>query len=309
MNKFKNNKIDILGVKIDQITTEAVLDKIKNFLESNSGHYIATVNPEMIIAAQKDKKFQEIINNADIAIADGIGILFAAFFLNSKIKKLKINPVVKFAYPFTRFSSILSVETINNINLFIYNLIIYICMLFIFPLAYIAKLPKPIPERIAGIDLIDKICEVDFIRKKRIYLLGGGKGIAEKSANILKKKYSYLNIVNSEMGIQYQYNFKKENTELINRINRVKPDILFVAFGAPKQEKWIAENLEKIPSVRLAIGVGGSFDFISGRVKRAPKIVRRIGLEWLWRFLLQPWRAKRIFTATIVFGWKVFWNG
>lgn len=69
-------------------------------------------------------------------------------------------------------------------------------------------------------------------------------------------------------------------------------DILFVAFGSPKQEIWIAENLDKLP-VRVAIGVGGAFDFVSGKVKRAPVWVRKIGLEWLFRLILQPWRIKR----------------
>ena len=75
--------------------------------------------------------------------------------------------------------------------------------------------------------------------------------------------------------------------------------------GAPKQEKWIAENLKKMPDVKLAIGVGGSFDFISGKVQRAPEFMRTLGFEWLWRLIIQPWRIKRIFNAVVVFPWLV----
>jgi N-acetylglucosaminyldiphosphoundecaprenol N-acetyl-beta-D-mannosaminyltransferase len=77
--------------------------------------------------------------------------------------------------------------------------------------------------------------------------------------------------------------------------------LLFVAFGSPRQETWIAKNLPRIPNVKRAIGVGGSFDFLSGRVRRAPRWLQRIGLEWFWRLLVQPWRAGRIVTATIRF--------
>ena len=80
---------------------------------------------------------------------------------------------------------------------------------------------------------------------------------------------------------------------------------MFVAFGAPKQEFWIDEFLPKMPSVKLAMGVGGAFDFISGKAKRAPKIYQNLGLEWLFRLINEPWRAIRIFNATIRFVYNV----
>ena len=252
-NKFiAMNKIDILGVKIDKLTLSQVLNKIDQFLKSDKQHYIATINPEMIVEAQGDEEFKKILNNADISVADGAGILRAA--------------------------------KLNGASL----------------------------EKISGVDLIAEICGADFIRNKKIYLLGAGDRIAEKATNVLKKKYSGLNIVGAEAGIQYpisniQYlpELEKQNIKLINRINKAKPNILFVAFGAPKQEKWIAENLKKMPSVKLAMGVGGAFDFISGRVKRAPKFIQKLGLEWLWRLFVEPWRMKRIYNATVKFSWLV----
>jgi N-acetylglucosaminyldiphosphoundecaprenol N-acetyl-beta-D-mannosaminyltransferase len=84
-------------------------------------------------------------------------------------------------------------------------------------------------------------------------------------------------------------------------------DILFVALGSPWQEKWIYQNLKNLPSVKIAMGVGGSFDFIIGKIKRAPKIFRILGLEWIWRLIKQPWRWKRIFNAAIVFPFKFVW--
>ncbi|MEA3272166.1 MAG: WecB/TagA/CpsF family glycosyltransferase, partial [Patescibacteria group bacterium] len=93
-----------------------------------------------------------------------------------------------------------------------------------------------------------------------------------------------------------------DRENLLAKINFARPDIIFVAFGHGKQEKWIAENLNKLPSVKIAMGIGGAFDFISGKAKRAPTIFQRAGLEWFWRLIKEPQRYKRIYNATIKFG-------
>jgi N-acetylglucosaminyldiphosphoundecaprenol N-acetyl-beta-D-mannosaminyltransferase len=269
---LKNNaiieamKVNILDIKIDKITFQEVLNKIEFFLESENSHYIVTVNPEMVISAQKDEKFKNILNKADISVPDGIGVLWASKFLSNK-----------------------HCYTVTLLKLFISGLSL------IFYPKYCRQI---LPERISGVDLIYKICQKFQNSDYSIFFLGAENGVAEKTAQKLKEKFPNLKIAKAESGI-------KKNSKLIENINQVKPDILFIALGAPKQEKWIAENLEKIPSVKLAIGVGGAFDFISGKIKRAPKFMRRLGLEWLWRFIFQPWRAKRIFTATVIFVWKV----
>src|SRR3989338_5352072 len=92
-----------------------------------------------------------------------------------------------------------------------------------------------------------------------------------------------------------------DNRVIIEHINAVKPEILFVALGHGRQEKWIYENFEKLPSVKLAMGVGGAFDFFAGRIRRAPKLLRSVGLEWLWRLILEPRRYGRILNAVLVF--------
>jgi len=143
--------------------------------------------------------------------------------------------------------------------------------------------------------------------------LGGEEGIAEKTGEALKKKYLDLKIVGAKEGPHFEFrisNFEFLNNDqnpndkfqnIIDDINRTKPDILFVAFGSPKQDFFISQLLNRLPSVKLAMGVGGAFDFISGKTKRAPEIWRELGLEWLYRFIHQPWRAIRIFNATLKF--------
>ncbi|MDF1497835.1 MAG: WecB/TagA/CpsF family glycosyltransferase [Patescibacteria group bacterium] len=177
-------------------------------------------------------------------------------------------------------------------------------------LAYKYIYHKKLPEKITGIDLIEKICKEKYINDLKIYLLGAKEGIAKKTSEILCKKYPNLKIIGAEDGIKdfMSDNYKIENDKLIKKINITKPGILFVAFGSPKQEIWISKNIKKMPSVKLAIGVGGSFDFISGKIKRAPKIFQRLGFEWLYRLFQEPKRIKRIYNATIKFGWIIIKN-
>jgi N-acetylglucosaminyldiphosphoundecaprenol N-acetyl-beta-D-mannosaminyltransferase len=159
----------------------------------------------------------------------------------------------------------------------------------------------PLKERITGSDFIFDLLNLSEKEGKSVYLLGASEGVAEKASLKLKEKYPNLKIVGTESGGDAA---DLDNQNTLNKINSARPDILFVAFGQVKQEKWIAKNLPKLPSVKIAIGIGGAFDFIAGTAKRAPKIIRKIGLEWLWRLILEPWRAKRIWNATMVFGWK-----
>ena len=140
-------------------------------------------------------------------------------------------------------------------------------------------LSVPLKERIRGVDLVENLCREVSKQPITVGFLGAGPHVAELTAECLREKYPGLKINFTEE----EWNFEKKYPDT---------DILFVAFGSPKQEIWIAENLAKLP-VKLAIGVGGAFDFISGKVRRAPVFVRNLGLEWLFRLMIQPWRIKR----------------
>lgn len=138
------------------------------------------------------------------------------------------------------------------------------------------KLSGRVKHIVNGTDFMEKLVEECSVWGFTTGFLGGRDKIAEKSAECLKKKYPKLKV-----------SFVYEEPGKI-----AATDILFVAFGAPKQEYWIAANLDKIP-VRVAMGVGGAFDYISGRVPRAPRWIRDLGFEWLFRLIIQPWRIKR----------------
>lgn len=147
-------------------------------------------------------------------------------------------------------------------------------------------------ERITGVDFLEEICKRSSEQPLTMGFLGGARGVAERTAECLKKKYPRIEVV--FVGEEWPKNseFRIHNSELRYRSKNLFIDILFVAFGHPRQEEWIYENLEHLP-VKVAIGVGGAFDYISGRVVRAPFMVRAIGLEWLYRLMKEPWRWRR----------------
>jgi len=151
------------------------------------------------------------------------------------------------------------------------------------------RLGRPVSERVTGIDLMLALAQKAAGKGWRIFLYGAAPGIADRAAENLKKKYPGLKIA----GTSHGYLEKSEEKQLIDRIKETKPDILFVALGAPKQEFWIRKNLISL-GVPVCIGVGGSFDVIAGKVKRAPGWVRRAKLEWLYRLVQEPKRYKRM---------------
>lgn len=164
-------------------------------------------------------------------------------------------------------------------------------------------------ERITGVDFMLELCSLAEKNNKKVFLLGSGKDeVVQKTAQELKNKFPTLEIVGTHRGwgMMEEENGKLTyNTEgnqlILDMINHTKPDILFVAFGMGKQEKWLVENLPKLPSVTIGMGVGGTFDYISGIVPRAPLLMRNLGLEWAYRLMKEPRRFKRIWNATVGF--------
>ncbi|MDI6600325.1 MAG: WecB/TagA/CpsF family glycosyltransferase [Thermoanaerobacteraceae bacterium] len=145
-----------------------------------------------------------------------------------------------------------------------------------------------IKERVAGFDLMNYICKNAPGKGHRIYLLGGKPGVAEEAAKNAASTYGDINIVGTHDG----YFDSEEEKSMIEDINSKDVDFLFVGLGAPKQEKWIYGHPEI--KARVMMGVGGSFDVLAGVVKRAPAIYQKLGLEWLYRLIQEPWRYKRM---------------
>ncbi len=229
------SKINILGVNIDNISKKELDIKISEFLQSKKQRYIVTPNPEIILEAQKDEEFFYILNSADLAIADGIGLKFASF-------------------------------------LFFKNL-----------------------QRITGVYLTKLVLKKAQELNKKVLVFNWQNGLSSKQdiENFLKK-YKNLKFFVLNVEREFEMPYYKE-------ANLFQPDIIFSNFGAPYQEKFIYHFLQKNSYANLGLGVGGAFDYLTKRVKRAPKFFRFLGLEWLFRLYIQPKRIKRIYNAVIVF--------
>lgn len=256
----------ILKIRLDKTTLEKATKKAIEFAESETQHQISTPNAEILLQAQSNNKFLKALNQSHLNIPDGISLLWASKYL--KISK----------------------ESYNGLKIFQW----------IYSLLSIAIYPKfiktELEERVTGVDLMRSIAKsASTKRHLRIFLLGGNQGIAEITRDNLEKEYPGINIVGTHSGSPDE---NKSSTELIKKSNA---NILFVAYGAPHQELWIARNLKNMPKVKVAMGVGGSFNFIAKAKKRAPKVMQKLGLEWVYRLIQEPSRIKRIFNATIKF--------
>ncbi|WP_241740633.1 WecB/TagA/CpsF family glycosyltransferase [Lysinibacillus sphaericus] len=156
-----------------------------------------------------------------------------------------------------------------------------------------------LPERVTGYDTMVKLLEVGQQKRFKVYLLGAQKETIEKTIANIHKNYSNVEVVGYQDGF-----FDWNNNHIADDIAALQPDLVFVALGVPRQEKWITENLDKF-SKGVFIGVGGSFDVIAGTVKRAPVIWQKLNLEWLYRLLRQPSRFIRMLVLPR-FALKVF---
>ena len=161
------------------------------------------------------------------------------------------------------------------------------------------QIGEPLDQFIPGIDLLLALCRLSAERSHSIFLLGSKPGVAERAAESLKSQYPLLRIA----GMRHGYFSKAEEPEVIAQIRQAKPTFLFVGMSVPSQEKWIQHHLSAL-QVPIAMGVGGSFDVLSGQLKRAPHWMRRLGIEWVFRTLQEPWRLMRI-KGLPVFMWHV----
>jgi N-acetylglucosaminyldiphosphoundecaprenol N-acetyl-beta-D-mannosaminyltransferase len=146
----------------------------------------------------------------------------------------------------------------------------------------------PLPERVAGSDLVPALCGRLAPRGGRVFLLGGAPGVAAEAGNVLTNQFPGLQVVGAETP-PFRSLSSSETTDLVARIRDAKPDLLFVAFGQPKGELWLAEHLRQL-GVPVCLQIGASLDMLIGRVRRAPRWVRRVGLEWAWRIATEPRR-------------------
>ncbi len=233
VDEIKSNKIDLLGIKIDALLSQEVLNRIEEHIKNPESGFMHIITADSLALArtEKDSEFKKIMENAEMVIPDGAGIVWAADFIAT-----------------------------------------------------------PLPSRVPGVALVSQVCKLSGQNNYKIFFIGSKPGIALKASEILKEQ-TKANIV----GVEHGY-FKKDSEEekkMLQKIQESNADVVFVALGVPRQEDFITK-LRNYSKHVIAIGVGGSFDVISGTLPRAPQWMQRFGMEWLFRLCLEPKRITRM---------------
>lgn len=220
----------VLGVRVDDVTWDETLSAVARFVASGEPHQVVTPNPEMVMAARTDPPLRTIIDRADLAPCDGVGLKWAA-----------------------------------------------------------ARLGQPIREVVPGSDLVPRMADGAASRGERWFLLGAADGVAEAAAAALVGRAPGLVV----SGVHAGSPDPVHDDAICRLIEKAAPiDVLLVAYGAPAQEEWIARNQPRL-RVPVAVGVGGTFNFLAGTSRVAPRWVQRAGLIWLFRLATEPWRWRR----------------
>ncbi len=281
------DKVDVAGLKINTLSKPALLSLILQKIKTNQKLWITTPYSEFLFAGLKNPAMMELLNSSNIAVADGIGIFWAKRFLSLPLTtKTFLGKILQ-----TLWQVLYSLLAIIFNRPWILNSLLT-------PSPSEEREGERLQEKIPGSELIWDIASLASENNLSLYLLGGFTNTSEIVANKLKQFTSSNYDGRHNLMIAEFSNKNPNDKSILSDIQTTKPDILLVAYGPLKQEQWILEHKNQLPSVKLFIGVGGSFDYIAGIKPNPPKRIRQIGLEWLWRLFTQPYRIKRIFNAT-----------
>ncbi len=247
-------KHDVFGVKIDDISASELEQTLLGWMNDGHVHTIVTPNPEFILEARRDPEFRDILNRADLALPDGVGLKFAVSALTG----------------------------------------------------------KRLLHRHTGVDTLLLLSEICTRTQTTLHLIGGNSGVVEIASNQLRSKNPTLSIQCFDPGLIEKNASAEILTKVADRLllSIQGNSVLAIGLGQKKQERLmsvIAQNLSQLPTANeqpptcILIGVGGSFDMIAGTRRRAPAWLRRIGLEWVWRLMIEPRRWRRIANAVVIF--------
>lgn len=221
-------KIDVMGVRFDNVTMTEALEKAKEMLQREGADYVVTPNSEIVYESMASKELEDLLNGASLVLPDGAGVVLGAKILGT-----------------------------------------------------------PLKEKVAGVEFADGVLGLLAETGGSVYLLGSKPGVAELAAEKMLQKHPGLTVAGMADG------YFKDEAAVVAKVNEAKPDVLFVCLGAPKQERFMMNHRQEL-NVKLMAGLGGSLDSFAGTVKRAPRWMIKLSLEWFYRLLKEPWRFKRM---------------
>lgn len=236
------DQLRLASLTCDFLSRQQLQAHLREWLNSADFHHLVTLNPEMVVLAERDHGFREAAEHADLRVPDGAGLVWAQWYIRSQFWALWPSLL---AFPFRRV------------------------------------------ERTPGVEVMFDVARLCEEVGKPLYLLGGTAAQIQGAARKLKQHFPHLTVYMS--------------ADDVDDIRQKAPAALLVAYGAPKQTVWIEQRRKDLPSVRVAVGVGGAFAMLSEERPRAPRFLRDLNLEWLWRLLLEPRRLPRIWRAVVEF--------
>lgn len=251
--------VKIGSVEVDTFSRKEVIAKISQAITKNKILQVVTPYSEFIVEAESNLEFRKALNTSDIRIPDGIGILWAGAYLAGKWNTL-----------------LMSLLGIINRDIRLYSIF---------------------TEKISGSDLIYNILDIAHRQKSRVYLLGGEGDVPAKVNEYIQNNYPRIHIT----GI-YNQKISLNDKDLFQQVLDSQSNIVLVALSYPKQEIFASQLKQyfiKNDHKGVIMCIGGTFDFLAGTQKRAPKWMQRLGLEWLYRLIQQPKRIRRIYKATV----------
>ncbi|GIQ70885.1 glycosyltransferase [Xylanibacillus composti] len=233
-------KMKLFDITVSTMNMQETVEYLTEAVRARTPHQVITANPIMMMAALEDPAYKAMMQQAELIVPDGTGVVWAA-----------------------------------------------------------SRLGSPVKERVAGYDLLHELLRKGEPHGWKVYLLGAEPDVVHTAAARIREMYPGIQLVGERDG----YFKDEEDAEVIADIREKQPDLLFVARSAKNQEPWIGKYKNEL-QVPVMMGVGGSFDVIAGKVKRAPDLWIRLRLEWLYRLVKEPWRWRRML-ALPKFMWRV----
>ncbi len=272
-------KEKVLGLPVDVLSRYETINLLTEWagLPGYTLKHVVTAYSEFYVNGLRDKEFGRILTKADLVTPDGRSVL-AAVEYERKTQELK-----------------------NSRN---QNIVRYLT-----EGIHVGWriLKNDLGETVTGVWLLEEVCRRAEKRGWKVFVLGGWGNVNDRATRILLKRFPNLRLM-SDSGEEVVGRDKRENERVVEKINKFKPDFLFVQYRPIQQEKWIDANRKGL-KVKVAVGIGGTLDELVGDLKRPPRWMESAGLKWLWRLIIQPKRWRRIIDAVIVFPWLVFKNG
>ncbi|MBI5134632.1 WecB/TagA/CpsF family glycosyltransferase [Candidatus Uhrbacteria bacterium] len=272
---------NVLGVAVQTYTQAQIISAIIQEVGKHQKKVLSTINPEFVIAANRNQWFRNALNASDWSVIDGVGIHWALLFDRRSAGQGVVGRSIVWAWTVLEFA----IRSIVS--------------------------PHSMGARVTGSDLLPALFAA-LPPQTRIFVMGGKSEAIGDLTTVLQKRFPTLSWCGVEHGPRniriISSGIACDNTEdaaVCKRIAQSGAEIIVVGFGQIKQELWIQEHRERFPDASVFIGVGGALDFLSRASQRSPKVIAGRGLEWFWRLFVEPFRLKRIVNATIVFPWLV----